>query len=82
MLWIFDEDSMHRSLVRALRARGVDVITALDAGMIERADAVLFSRGAERNESVDALRAWLHRAETVVKLMLKGKSQLLELDVV
>ena len=36
----------------------------------------------ERNEPVDALRAWLHRAETVVKLMLKGKSQLLALDVV
>lgn len=33
-----DEDSMHRGLVRALRARGVDVITALDAGMIERKD--------------------------------------------
>jgi hypothetical protein len=30
---------MHRSLVRALRARGVDVITALDADMIERKDA-------------------------------------------
>jgi len=29
---------MHRGLVRALRARGVDVITALDAGMIERKD--------------------------------------------
>ena len=35
----FDEDSMHRSLVRTLRARGVDVITALEAGMIEREDA-------------------------------------------
>jgi uncharacterized protein with PIN domain len=35
----FDEDSMRRSLVRALRARGVDVITALDAEMIEREDA-------------------------------------------
>jgi len=34
----FDEDSMHRSLLRALRARGVDVITALDAEMIERKD--------------------------------------------
>jgi len=34
----FDEDSMRRSLVRALRARGVDVITALDAEMIERKD--------------------------------------------
>ena len=35
----FDEDSMQRSLVRALRARGVDVITALEAGLIEREDA-------------------------------------------
>ena len=34
----FDEDSMHRGLTRALRARGVEVITALDAGMIERED--------------------------------------------
>jgi predicted nuclease of predicted toxin-antitoxin system len=34
-----DEDSMSRSLVRALRARGVDVITALDAGRVERDDA-------------------------------------------
>ena len=30
---------MRRSLLRALRARGVDVITALDAEMIERKDA-------------------------------------------
>ena len=35
----FDEDSMRHSLVRALRARGADVVTALDAGMIERTDA-------------------------------------------
>jgi predicted nuclease of predicted toxin-antitoxin system len=33
-----DEDSMSRGLVRALRARGVDVVTALDAGMIQRED--------------------------------------------
>ncbi|MBA3945613.1 MAG: DUF5615 family PIN-like protein [Herpetosiphonaceae bacterium] len=33
-----DEDSMDQDLVRALRARGVDVVTALDAGMIERPD--------------------------------------------
>jgi len=33
-----EEDSMRRSLVRALRARGIDVITAFDAGMIERED--------------------------------------------
>ena len=34
-----DEDSMDRALVAALRARGVDVLTALEADMIERADA-------------------------------------------
>jgi uncharacterized protein with PIN domain len=34
----FDEDSMRHSLVRALRSRGVDVLTALDVGMIERPD--------------------------------------------
>lgn len=35
----FDEDTMRHSLVRALRSRGVDVITALDAKLIERSDA-------------------------------------------
>jgi uncharacterized protein with PIN domain len=34
-----DEDSMREDLVRALRARGVDVVTALDAAMIERSDS-------------------------------------------
>jgi hypothetical protein len=34
-----DEDSMDRDLVRALTARGVDVRSALEAGMIERSDA-------------------------------------------
>ena len=33
-----DEDSMQSALVRALQARGVDVLTALEAGMIERSD--------------------------------------------
>lgn len=34
----FDEDSMDRALVRALRGHGVDIITALEARMIEQAD--------------------------------------------
>ena len=34
-----DEDTMDQALVQALRARNVDVITALDTGMIEREDA-------------------------------------------
>ncbi len=33
-----DEDSMDQALVHALRARGVDVTTALNEGMIERDD--------------------------------------------
>jgi hypothetical protein len=34
-----DEDSMDNALVQALRARGVDVLTAYEAGMIGRVDA-------------------------------------------
>ncbi len=34
-----DEDAMDRHLVEALRARGVDVVTASDAGMVERTDS-------------------------------------------
>jgi hypothetical protein len=34
----FDEDSMTHALIMALRARGVDVASALDAGMVERPD--------------------------------------------
>ncbi|MBM3239910.1 hypothetical protein FJZ31_26800 [Candidatus Poribacteria bacterium] len=35
----FDEDSMRHALVEALRMRGIDVLTALEAGMIERDDS-------------------------------------------
>lgn len=34
----FDEDTMRHSLVRALRSRGIDVVTALDANLIEHPD--------------------------------------------
>ena len=34
----FDEDSMDRALVQAMRARNVDVITAFESEMIERTD--------------------------------------------
>jgi len=33
-----DEDAMDQDLVRALRIRALDVVTALDSGMVERAD--------------------------------------------
>lgn len=35
----FDEDSMRHSLVRALRVRGVDVVTPLEAGTVGYEDA-------------------------------------------
>jgi len=35
----FDEDSMRHALVEALRKRGVDILTALEAGTIEEPDA-------------------------------------------
>jgi len=35
----FDEDSMDRILVGALRARRMDVVTALDENMIDRDDS-------------------------------------------
>jgi hypothetical protein len=34
----FDEDTMRHALVAPLRARGIDVVTTLEAGMIERSD--------------------------------------------
>ena len=40
---------MRRSLVRALRARGVDVITALDGGTIEREDAAHLDYATEQS---------------------------------
>lgn len=33
-----DEDSMEKNLMRALRTRGVDVLTPAEAGMVDRAD--------------------------------------------
>jgi hypothetical protein len=45
-----DEDSMDRDLVRALRARGVDVITAQEVDMMGRSDEdhLLFATGQGR----------------------------------
>jgi len=42
-----EEDSQDRHLVAALRARGTEVTTALEAGMIERADSDQLAFAAE-----------------------------------
>ncbi|RJP34547.1 MAG: hypothetical protein C4527_02050 [Candidatus Omnitrophota bacterium] len=45
----FDEDSMDKHLVRALRARNIKVNTALDAGMIQRADEEHLNYASSQN---------------------------------
>jgi hypothetical protein len=42
-----DEDTMRRALVFALRARGVDVLPAAEAGMINRDDGSHLAIAAE-----------------------------------
>ena len=46
------EDSMSHALVRGLRARGVDVATALEEGMVERADEAHFVFAAKANRTL------------------------------
>ncbi len=41
-----DEDAMARTLVQGLRARGVDLITVLDAGMSEQDDSAQLEHAA------------------------------------
>ena len=53
-LLYIDEDSGDRSLVQALRARGVDVITAQEAGMIERTDDEQLQLAASRNRVLNS----------------------------
>lgn len=48
----FDEDSMSRGLVRALRARNVDVLTAFEANMIDRDDVLHLEYATTRASSL------------------------------
>lgn len=43
-----DEDSMSSALVNALRARGIDIVTAFDAQMIERDDSEHFDYATQQ----------------------------------
>ncbi len=47
-----DEDSMDRDLIKALRARGVDVESALEAGMIDRSDAEHLELATQRGRAL------------------------------
>lgn len=48
----FDEDSMDKDLVRALRVRGVNVLTALEADMIERPDELHLRFAAAQGRTI------------------------------
>ena len=49
-----DEDSGDRNLVQALRARGVDVVTAQEVGMIERTDEEHLQFATSRNRVLNS----------------------------
>ncbi len=47
-----DEDSMRHALIIALRKRGVDVTTALEAGMTEEPDEVQLAYAAKAQRAI------------------------------
>jgi hypothetical protein len=47
-----DEDTMDGDLVQSLRVRGVDLQTALEAGMLRRADRELLEYAAQHGRAV------------------------------
>lgn len=68
----FDEDAMQQALVVALRARRVDVLTASDAGMINRSDEDHLRWAAREERTLYSFniadycslhRQWLERGE-------------------
>jgi Domain of unknown function (DUF5615) len=74
-----DEDSMRRALVEGLRARGVDVLTALEAGMIERPDGEHLAFAAAEGRALFSFNvgdfarlhaAWLARGEAHAGIVL------------
>jgi hypothetical protein len=62
----------------AAEAADVEAVAQADSAQ-EIAKAQVQQSTVERDETVDALRAWLDKAETVARLALKDKCQLLEL---
>jgi len=47
-----DEDSQSRRLVQALRARGMELMTAFEAGMVERSDENHLLRATQENRVI------------------------------
>ena len=68
-----DEDSMDQDLVVALRSRGVDVITALDAGMVEQEDRQHLAYASEQGRVLCTFNiGHFHRLHT--EYLRQGKS--------
>jgi predicted nuclease of predicted toxin-antitoxin system len=49
---LVDEDAQHRGLAPALRARGVEVITAREAGLVGADDAAVLAHAASGGRAV------------------------------
>jgi hypothetical protein len=62
----------------AAEAAAVETMAQADSAQ-EIAKAQAQQRTVDRDEAVEALRAWVRQAETVAKLALQGRRQLLEL---
>lgn len=68
-----DEDASDKDLLRALRARGVDVLTALEAGMIERTDQEHLEYAASQGRVLFSFNVTdFHRLHT--EYIARGKS--------
>ena len=68
-----DEDSQDRYLVRALRARAVDVVTALEVNMIERDDDEQLEWATSQGRAIYSFNvADFYRLHTL--LLKEGKS--------
>lgn len=49
---LIDEDAHHRALAPALRARGIDVVTAREAGLLGADDDVVLHRAATEGRAI------------------------------
>lgn len=67
----FDEDAMDADLVEALRARGVDLETAYEAGMLEREDREQLSYATAQSRVVFTFNVG-HFARLHAELLARG----------
>lgn len=54
---LVDEDAQHRGLAPVLRARGVDVVTAFEAGLTGADDDAVLAHAVQEGRAVDTFNA-------------------------